>query len=262
MDMIILRGGGDIATGIAHRLYQSGFHVVISEIEKPTAIRRRVSFCEAIYSGEIEIEGVKAVLSTKGEVLENLKLGLLPVVIDENCSLAYDLKPLAVIDSILAKKNLGTKKDMAPITVGVGPGFSAGGDVDLVVETNRGHHLGKVIDKGKAMDNTGIPGTIQGYTAERVVRASAEGQVKNIKKIGDIVKADDILCTTGGVEVRANIDGVIRGLIKDGLEVEKGMKIGDIDPRAIVEYTYTISDKARAVGGGVLEAIMRLRSDI
>lgn len=262
MDMIILRGGGDIATGIAHRLYQSGFHVVISEIEKPTAIRRRVSFCEAIYSGEIEVEGVKAVLSTKGEVLENLKLGVLPVVIDENCSLAYDLKPLAVIDSILAKKNLGTKKDMAPITVGVGPGFSAGGDVDLVVETNRGHHLGKVIDKGKAMDNTGIPGTIQGYTAERVVRASAEGQVKNIKKIGDIVKADDILCTTGGVEVRANIDGVIRGLIKDGLEVEKGMKIGDIDPRAIVEYTYTISDKARAVGGGVLEAIMRLRSDI
>lgn len=178
MDMIILRGGGDIATGIAHRLYQSGFHVVISEIEKPTAIRRRVSFCEAIYSGEIEVEGVKAVLSTKGEVLENLKLGVLPVVIDENCSLAYDLKPLAVIDSILAKKNLGTKKDMAPITVGVGPGFSAGGDVDLVVETNRGHHLGKVIDKGKAMDNTGIPGTIQGYTAERVVRASAEGQVK------------------------------------------------------------------------------------
>ena len=262
MDMIILRGGGDIATGIAHRLYQSGFHVVISEIEKPTAIRRRVSFCEAIYSGEIEVEGVKAVLSTKGEVLENLKLGLLPVVIDENCSLAYDLKPLAVIDSILAKKNLGTKKEMAPITVGVGPGFSAGGDVDLVVETNRGHHLGKVIDKGKAMDNTGIPGTIQGYTAERVVRASAEGQVKNIKKIGDIVKVDDILCTTGGVEVRANIDGVIRGLIKDGLEVEKGMKIGDIDPRAIVEYTYTISDKARAVGGGVLEAIMRLRSDI
>ena len=262
MDMIILRGGGDIATGIAHRLYQSGFHVVISEIEKPTAIRRRVSFCEAIYSGEIEVEGVKAVLSSKGEVLENLKLGLLPVVIDENCSLAYDLKPLAVIDSILAKKNLGTKKDMAPITVGVGPGFSAGGDVDLVVETNRGHHLGKVIDKGKAMDNTGIPGTIQGYTAERVVRAAAEGQVKNIKKIGDIVKADDILCTTGGVEVRANIDGVIRGLIKDGLEVEKGMKIGDIDPRAIVEYTYTISDKARAVGGGVLEAIMRLRSDI
>lgn len=262
MDMIILRGGGDIATGIAHRLYQSGFHVVISEIEKPTAIRRRVSFCEAIYSGEIEVEGVKAVLSTKGEVLENLKLGLLPVVIDENCSLAYDLKPLAVIDSILAKKNLGTKKDMALITVGVGPGFSAGVDVDLVVETNRGHHLGKVIDKGKAMDNTGIPGTIQGYTAERVVRASAEGQVKNIKKIGDIVKADDILCTTGGVEVRANIDGVIRGLIKDGLEVEKGMKIGDIDPRAIVEYTYTISDKARAVGGGVLEAIMRLRSDI
>lgn len=262
MDMIILRGGGDIATGIAHRLYQSGFHVVISEIEKPTAIRRRVSFCEAIYSGEIEVEGVKAVLSTKGEVLENLKLGLLPVVIDKNCSLAYELRPLAVIDSILAKKNLGTKKDMAPITVGVGPGFSAGGDVDLVVETNRGHHLGKVIDKGKAMDNTGIPGTIQGYTAERVVRASAEGQVKNIKKIGDIVKADDILCTTGGVEVRANIDGVIRGLIKDGLEVEKGMKIGDIDPRAIVEYTYTISDKARAVGGGVLEAIMRLRSDI
>lgn len=262
MDTVILRGGGDIATGIAHRLYKSGFNVVISEIEKPTAIRRRVSFCEAIYSGEIEVEGVKAVLSTEEDVLDNIKLGLVPVLIDENCSLAYDLKPLAVVDSILAKKNLGTKKNMAPITVGVGPGFSAGDDVDLVVETNRGHYLGRVIEEGKAIENTGIPGTIQGYTAERVVRASAGGQVNNMKEIGDIVKKGDLLCTTGGIEVRANIGGVIRGLIKEGLDVKKGMKIGDIDPRGIVEYTYTISDKARAVGGGVLEAIMRLRSDI
>lgn len=263
MDMIIIRGGGDIATGIAYRLFKAGFKVLITDKEKPTAIRRKVSFCEAIYTGEIEVEGVGAVYCKDKEDIKAIekiiKDGKIPVLIDEDCSIVYKLKPLAIVDSILAKRNLGTKKDMAPITVGVGPGFSAGGDVDLVVETNRGHFLGKVIEEGAAAKDTGIPGNIIGFTSERIIRAMDDGIIKNFYKIGDMVKKGDLICTTGGLEVRANIDGVIRGLLKEGLYVKKGMKIGDIDPRGILEYTYTISDKARAVGGGVLEAIMRLR---
>ena len=237
--------------------------MLIADIEKPTAIRRKVSFCEAIYTGEIEVEGVGAVYCKDKEDIKTvekiIKDGKIPVLIDEDCSIVYKLKPLAIVDSILAKRNLGTKKDMAPITVGVGPGFSAGGDVDLVVETNRGHFLGKVIEEGAAAKDTGIPGNIIGFTSERIIRAMDDGIIKNFYKIGDMVKEGDLICTTGGLEVRANIDGVIRGLLKEGLYVKKGMKIGDIDPRGILEYTYTISDKARAVGGGVLEAIMRLR---
>ena len=263
MDIVIIRGGGDIATGIAYRLFKSGFKIVITDIEKPTAIRRKVSFCEAIYKDEVEVEGVKAIYCRDKNDIETIKQviidGNIPVLVDEDCSIAYKLKPLAVVDSILAKTNLGTKMDMAEITIGVGPGFYAGRDVDLVVETNRGHNLARVIEEGEAAKNTGIPGNIIGFTSERIIRAGDKGIIKNYYKIGDMVKKDDIICTTGEVDVRANIDGVIRGLLKEGLNVKKGMKIGDIDPRGILEYTYTISDKARAVGGGVLEAIMRLR---
>lgn len=262
MDIVVLRGGGDIATGIGHRLFMAGFKVVVIDIKEPTAIRRKVSFCEAIYIGEIEVEGVKAVLCrTIEEINDNIDKGFVPVLIDEKGDIISKINPLAVVDSILAKKNLGTNKDMAPITIGVGPGFEASVDVDLVVETNRGHFLGKVIKKGKAIENTGIPGNIIGYTEERIIRSLGEGVVKNYKNIGDIVKKGESICKTGNVEVLARIDGVIRGLIKDGLSVKKSMKIGDIDPRGIVEYTTTISDKARAVGGGVLEAIMYLRKE-
>lgn len=260
MDIILIRGGGDIATGIAHRLFMSGLKVVIVDVEYPTAIRRKVSFCEAIYSGEIEIEDVKGVLCENIEqIYDNINKNNIPVYIDEDADIISDLNPIAVVDSILAKRNLGTNKDMAPITIGVGPGFYAGRDVDLVVETNRGHFLGKVIKEGSAIADTGIPGNIIGYTSERIIRATSDGVVKNFHNIGDIVKAGDIVCTTGAVAVQANIDGVLRGIIKEGLYVKKDMKIGDIDPRAIVDYTYTISDKARAIGGGVLEAIMHMK---
>lgn len=262
MDIVIIRGGGDIATGIAHRLFKAGFNVLISEIENPTAIRRKVSFCEAVYSGQAEVEGVKAILSQKEDIKKIIESKNIPLVIDKNCHIAYSLRALALVDSILAKKNLGTKMDMAPITIGVGPGFSAKVDVDLVVETNRGHFLGKVIEEGEAIKNTGIPGNIRGYTSGRLIRASGDGSIKNLARIGDIVKKDDLISLIGDCEVRAKIDGVIRGLIKEGSRVKKGMKIGDIDPRGLVEYTYTISDKARSIGGGVLEAIMRLRSGI
>lgn len=261
MDIVVLRGGGDIATGIGHRLFRAGYKVVVIDIKQPTAIRRNVSFCEAIYSEEIEVEGVKAVFASNLEdAYRIIEDGNIPVLVDKDANIVSKIKPLALVDSILAKKNLGTNINMAPITIGVGPGFEASVDVNLVVETNRGHYLGRVIENGRAIEDTGIPGNIIGYTEERVIRSLGEGVVHNYHKIGDIVKSGDIICKTGDIDVPAKINGVIRGLIKEGLYVKKGMKIGDIDPRAIVEYTNTISDKARAVGGGVLEAIMYLKN--
>ncbi|CAK7075397.1 molybdenum hydroxylase [Tissierella sp. P1] len=260
MELIIIRGGGDIATGIGHRLFMAGFKVIILDIEKPLAIRRRVSFCEAVYNGEIIVEGVKAILTRNlEEIYEAINNGIIPVYIDGKGEIINSIKPIAIIDSILAKKNLGTTKDMAPMTIGIGPGFEAGVDVDLVVETKRGHFLGKVIHKGKAEDDTGIPGDILGYKEERIIRAEANGIFKSYYNIGDKVEVGDIICETSGQKVRARISGILRGIIKEGLYVEKGLKIGDIDPRGIEEYVYTISDKARAVGGGALEGIMYLR---
>lgn len=262
METIIIRGGGDLATGIAHRLFMAGFQIVILEIKEPTAIRRRVSFCEAIYSGEIVVEGVKAVLANSlDEVKEALNNGFIPVLIDDKGLAIKDINPIAVVDSILAKRNMGTNKEMAPITIGVGPGFEAGEDVDLVVETIRGHYLGKVLHEGKATANTGIPGDIMGFKEERIVRAESSGIVKNFCNIGDTVKKGDPICEINGIIVYANLSGTLRGMIKEGLYVKEMMKIGDIDPRGITEYAYTISEKARAIGGGVLEAIMYLRKE-
>ncbi len=263
MDIVVLRGGGDIATGIGHRLFRAGYKIIVVDIEKPTSIRRKVSFSEAIYSGEIEVEGVKAVFANNlQEAYSIIEDGAIPVLIDEKAELICKIKPISVVDSILAKKNLGTNRHMAPITIAAGPGFQAGVDVDFVVETNRGHYLGTVIENGSAIENTGIPGNIIGYTEERVIRALGQGVVKNYHQIGDMVKSGDIICRTGDSEVPAKIDGVIRGLIKEGLYVKNGMKIGDIDPRGIVEYTNTISDKARAVAGGVLEAMMYAKTKL
>lgn len=260
MEKVVIRGGGDIASGIAHRLFKAGFKVVILEIEKPTNIRREVSFAEAIYRGEIEIEGVRAIkTSSLDEINLAMEKGIIAVYIDEKADIISKIKPQVVVDSILAKKNLGTNKNMADISIGVGPGFNAGLDLDLVVETKRGHYLGRVIEEGEAIRNTGIPGNIIGFREERIIRASGDGIVDNFYKIGDQVKKGDIICKISGLEVRANIDGVIRGLIKEGLYVKESMKIGDIDPRGIREYAYTISDKARAVAGGVLEGIMMMK---
>lgn len=264
MDIVVIRGGGDIATGIGHRLFRAGFKVIIIDIEKPTNIRRKVSFAEAIYSKEIEVEGVKAIFAENiNKAFRIIEDGAIAVLIDEKAEIIGEVKPMALVDAILAKKNLGTNRNMAPITIGVGPGFTAGIDVDLVVETNRGHYLGKVIEEGTAIENTGIPGSIIGFTEERVIRALEEGIVTNYREIGNIVKSGDIICKTGNSPVVATINGVIRGLIKEGSYVKSGMKIGDIDPRGIVDYTITISEKARAIGGGVLEAIMyKRRGDI
>lgn len=262
MDTIVIRGGGDLATGIAHRLFKAGYKVMIIEIEKPISIRRTVSFSEAVYIGEITVEGVKAILSKNmEEITKALNEKTIPVYTDENGSIIEKIKPLAVIDAIIAKKNLGTRRDMAPMTIGIGPGFEAGVDVDLVVESNRGHYLGKVIYEGKAEEDTRIPGEVMGYREERIIRSPSKGIVKSFFNIGDTIKAGDIVCQVGDIQVPAIISGVLRGIIKDGLLVTEGLKIGDIDPRGKKDYVFTISDKARAIGGGVLEGIQYLRTE-
>lgn len=259
MDIIVIRGGGDLGTGVAYRLYKAGYKVVVLDIENPSNIRRRVSFSEAIYSGEIIVEGVQGVLAKDiDEIYQGLDYGFIPVYIDPKGIIIEEIKPLAVVDCIIAKKNLGTSKKLAPITIGVGPGFEAGVDVDLVIESKRGHNLGKVIYKGMAEADTGIPGNTMGFREERIVRAGASGIIRNFHKIGDRVEKGDLLCEIDGVKTLAEIPGILRGMIKEGIYVEKGLKIGDIDPRGIREHAFTISDKALSIAGGVLEGLMYL----
>lgn len=259
-DIIIVRGAGDIATGIAHRLYKCGFRLILTEIEKPLVVRRLASFANAVLEGETEVEGIHAVKAGCIEDVYKIWCGAdIPVLCDSGCKVLENIKPLAVVDAILAKRNTGTHRGMAPITIGVGPGFEAGVDVDAVIETHRGHNLGKVIHKGTACADTGIPGSILGYSQERLLRAPANGAIRNVLDIGDMVKSGDAVAFVDGEPVKSLIDGVLRGLIADNSEVKKDMKIGDIDPRGIKEYCYTISDKSRAVAGGVLEAILTLK---
>ncbi len=263
-NLVIVRGGGDIATGTINRLYQCGFKVLVLEVAAPSAIRRNVAFSEAVYQGEQKVEDVTCFLAENIEdAVTMLNEGKLVMLVDPEGASIRKLQPMAVVDAILAKKNLGTNKGMADITVALGPGFEAGKDVDAVIETKRGHSLGRVIYQGQAIKNTGIPGMIGGYTKERVIHSPAEGKLRNVKKITDIVKQGDIIARieTGekSIPVEATIDGLLRGLIRDGYPVTKGFKIADIDPR-IDEYDncFTISDKARCIAGGVLEAILHL----
>jgi len=256
-DLAVVRGGGDIASGTIYRLYKSGYKVVVLEIEKPTSIRRTVSYSQCIYDREVEIEGVRAKLCKNLQEIkkahENYKI---PVVVDPDGETIKEIKPKIVVDAILAKKNLGTQKDMADLVIGLGPGFTAGEDVDVVVETNRGHNLGRLIYKGKAQPNTGKPGNTLGFTTERVIYSPAEGKVKVIKDIKSSVEKEDVIAEVEGQDVKAKISGIIRGMIQPDSNVHKGMKIGDVDPRNKVESCTIISDKARAIGGGVLEAIL------
>ena len=265
--LIIVRGGGDIATGTIYHLYQCGFKILVLEIEYPSAIRRNVAFSEAVYQGQQKVEDVTCFLAdTAEQAVSMLEEGKLVILVDPDGKSMPLVKPTAVVDGILAKKNLGTHRGMADITVALGPGFEAGKDVDAVIETMRGHSLGRVIYQGMAIKNTGVPGAIAGYTKERVIRSPAEGKLKNIKKITDLVKQGEMIATIEtneeSIPIRATIDGLLRGLIRDGYPVTKGFKIADIDPR-IGEYEncFTISDKARCIAGGVLEAILHLYSE-
>ncbi len=254
--LIVIRGGGDLATGVALRLYRSGMDVVICETAVPTSIRRTVCFSEAVRLGEMMVEGVTARRAVPEEVPALLAAGIIPVLVDPEGACIPGLRPDAVVDAILAKRNLGTSMDMAPIVVAAGPGFTAGVDCHAAVETMRGHYLGRVIYEGSPLPNTNIPGLIGGYAGERVLRAPADGAFAGAKRIGDRVEAGDVAGYVAGKPMVCTIGGTLRGLLADGVPVTKGMKSGDVDPRCEEAHCCCASDKALAVGGGVLEAIL------
>jgi len=271
--LILVRGGGDLATGTIHRLWSAGLRVLVLEAEHPAAIRRQVALSEAVYAGSARVEDVEAVRmdvdlaekKNRKELLEPemeriWKKDGVPVLVDPAGLSIAALRPAVVVDAILAKKNLGTTKEMAPLVIALGPGFTAGEDVDVVIETKRGHNLGRVIRSGSAVPNTGIPGIIGGYGKERVMHAQAEGILRNAASIGDIVEARAVIAEieteNGTVPVEASFSGLLRGLIRDGYPVTKGFKIADIDPRKEeLQNCFTISDKARCIAGSVLEVI-------
>ena len=295
--LIICRGAGDLATGIIHRLHRAGHRVIALETDYPAAIRRQVSFCEAVYDGSAVVEGVTARLvpaltdaetDTETYSGENdtpaahivsekwdssaieavLEAGEVPLLIDQKGESIALLKPDVVVDAIIAKKNLGTTINMAPLVIGVGPGFTAGQDVHLVIESMRGHNLARIITDGMAQPNTGVPGNIAGFTSERVIHAPAAGYIHDVRKIGDIVQKGDEIARiypdkgsydnklSEYVPVNATITGIIRGLIREGYYFKEGFKIADIDPReGELSNCFTISDKARSIAGSVLEAV-------
>jgi len=275
-NIIIIRGGGDIATGVVQKFHRAGFFVLILETKEPTAIRRSVALCEAVYDETTQVEDItcKRVWENDGQkfrrknepdtcLIDDLnacwKERIVPLLIDPNGESIKMIKPAAVVDAILAKRNTGTNRSMAIITIALGPGFYAGRDVDAVIETMRGHDLGKVILDGYATANTGIPGELAGESSRRVLYTSEKGTILHIKQIGDIVEQGDAIFKINDKEVFAPMKGLLRGLIRNGIEVRKGMKIADIDPRTDVNWR-TISDKARSIGGATLEAYFMLRN--
>ena len=255
--LVEIRGAGDIATGIALRLRRAGCDVVMCDLAVPTSIRRTVSFSEAIRLGACEVEGIRAVRARSVEKARGIAAsGEVAVIVDPEGTSAAELSPDVLVDAILAKRNLGTTPDMAPVVIGVGPGFTAGRDCHAVVETKRGHYLGQVLYEGSPAPNTGIPGVIAGHSADRVLRAPADGVFEPRLSIGDVVRAGQVAAVVSGVPMTCTIDGVLRGLLQEGVEVTCGMKSGDIDPRCAPGHCNTCSDKARAIGGGVLEALL------
>jgi xanthine dehydrogenase accessory factor len=257
--LIAVKGAGDLATGVALRLFRSGFPVVMTETASPTAIRRTVAFAEAVYAGSTTVEGITATcVASLAQALSLLAQRVIPILMDPTATLVRQLSPTVMVDAIMAKRNCGTTMGDAPIVIALGPGFVAGVDVHAVVETHRGHHLGRVILDGSAEPNTAEPGTVGGASWQRVLRAPAGGKLVPLRAIGDRVAKGDLIATVGGEAVVAPLTGVLRGLIHEQPVVSPGMKIGDIDPRAEREYCFTVSDKALSVAGGVLEAVLML----
>lgn len=263
--MIIIRGAGDLSTGTIHRLFCAGFPVLALETERPAAIRRQVAFSEAIYDGMATVEGVTAVrIRTAEEAEDTWRQGRIPLLADPAGDCIRQLKPEAVVDAILAKKNLGTHRAMAPLTIALGPGFEAGKDVDYVIETMRGHNLGRIITSGFAAPNTGIPGIIGGYGAERVIHSPGTGVFWPARAIADEVAAGDVIgmveSPEGEIPVVTVISGILRGILRDGYPVPKGFKLADVDPRLEEKKNcFTISDKARCIAGSVLELVTAQR---
>lgn len=261
-ETILIQGGGDLASGVAYKLFRSGMRVVILEIPQPLAVRRTVSFAQAVWDNETQIEGVCAVFARDVADIEPLiSARKIPVSVAPFPDMLNRLKPHTLINATLAKRNnTGMHRNMAPLTIALGPGFLAGRDAHVVIETQRGHDLGKLIYAGPAAPNTGIPGTIMGHGAQRVLRAPCDGFIRHVHDIGARVKRDEIICTVDDRAVTAPFDGMVRGLIMDRRRVTRGLKIGDVDPRGRSEYCHTFSDKARAIGGAVLEAILHERA--
>ncbi len=261
-DLVIVRGGGDIASGTICRLFNCGFKVIALDAVKPSSIRRKVSFSEAIYDGESIVEGIKCKhVQSINQAYKLIEKNIIPIMIDEKCEVLSEIKPDVLVDAILAKKNLGTNIDMAPITIGLGPGFIAGKDVHAVIETMRGHDLGRIIYEGSSMKNTGTPGLIEGYGKERVLYSTSTGKIINMCNIGDLVESGQVIAKIGNINVYANITGIIRGIIRNEYYVTEGMKIADIDPRKN-QYNncFTISDKARCIAGSVVEVIFKYKN--
>ena len=261
-DLIVVRGGGDLATGTIHRLWSAGLRVLVLEAEHPAAIRRQVSLCEAVYEGETTVEGLQAVRVESLEAAEAVWAeNAVPVLVDPKGSCLKQARPAVLIDAIIAKKNLGTTREMAPLTIALGPGFVAGQDVDVVVETKRGHKLGRIIREGAAAPNSGVPGIIGGYGAERVIHAPEAGVFRNRHAITDLVTAGETIAVIempdgSEIPVTTQIDGILRGLLRDGYPVTRGFKVADVDPRrSELENCFLISDKARCIAGSVLELV-------
>ena len=261
--LILVRGGGDLATGVIHRLHSAGFPVLVLEIPQPAAIRRQVSVSEAVYQGTATVEGMTArLIPDLSHLSQTLEAGEVPLLIDPEGACIPRLKPTVVVDAILAKRNLGTRRDMAPLTIALGPGFTAGEDVDFVIETMRGHNLGRILTEGPAQPNTGVPGLVGGVSGERVIHAEHTGVLRGRRAIGDLVEQGEPIAVisneAGEFPVPASISGLLRGLIRDGFPVTKGLKIADIDPRTGEQKNcFTISDKARCIAGSVLELVCR-----
>lgn len=260
---IIVRGGGDLATGVIHRLWRAGFAPLVLECAHPAAIRRQVALCEAVYAGKATVEGMTGrLISDIGQAQEVWQAGEVPVLVDEAAECVQRFAPDIVIDAIIAKRNLGTTSSMAPLVVALGPGFTAGSDAHAIVETKRGHNLGRIIRSGSAAPNSGVPGNIAGYSAERVLHAPCGGVLHIVRDIGSLVqKGETIAYINSGqehVDIPATLTGIIRGMLRDGFPVTHGFKIADIDPRQEeLANCFTISDKARCIAGSVLELVCR-----
>jgi xanthine dehydrogenase accessory factor len=258
--VVVVKGAGDLGTGVALRLWRAGFRVVCTDLYKPLVIRRTVAFASALYDGRITVEGVQCErIAVADEAIFLWSNKTLPVMPDPEGRIIDVLRPEIVVDAIMAKRNTGTSKLLAPCVIGLGPGFTAGVDCHAVVETQRGHDLGRVLWQGSAAANTGVPGEIGGADLQRVIRAPADGVMHGRRAIGDVVNPGDTIAQIDLTPVKTEIGGVLRGLLHDGLTVSAGLKIADVDPRAQMRYCFTVSDKALAIAGGVLEAVLSMR---
>ena len=253
---ILIRGAGDLATGIAAELWERGHQILMTDVAVPLTVRREVAFSRAVYERRVVVEGMEAVLAESYEEAEAvMAAGNIAVMVDEKAEVRKEYLPEVLVDGIMAKKNLGTRINDAPLVIGIGPGFTAGMDCHFVIETQRGEHLGEVIREGCAIPNTGVPGNIAGYTIERLLKASADGIMHPVAKIGDVVEKGQIVARCGEEPVYAQLHGIVRGMLQEGVPVKKGLKIGDVDARIDKELCYTISDKARKIGCGVAKVI-------